>query len=1026
MVASKTKKTVKYSYAERVIGAVSQTQQEQKKHAVHLATIRAQVRKRAEAKKDKLGPQWTKWVKRTVDKLEDQGILKSEAPGSVTFTPNAKKALSTARRDTPHTDEDAVYKRVSQAFSTRGLKRRRPRYSSASNRDDEDEEDDDEEHVLSVLKGKKARRSSGRVSTGGKKMAISKMTKAELQAELRSLQAAHAQTLSSLSSLQTTVQTSSRDHDEEMEEESDESQRLREELEAREKEIEAVRKELNDVKSRMGGEESGEGEEEGGSGMMSRLTSPEPSLAGDVSSPSHPILPNILITHPSRSPTPNPSRAPTLKPQQRPLAALGLTRTQSGSFISTFSKQPTPAPSDSGSVIGDHVGDGMEFDDFGRDGDVFGPSMSVGLITPESSPVKSRPSKESGKEKEYQDKIAALEQALIGRASEVQTLEGQILHLNTKGSSLEALVAERDVTITGYDSQISTLRAELSVCAGTLVEKDALIATQQGGLSELKELFDQRDAQTAVLETEKASHLAQLDDLNKHLEAVEGSAKVVRESLAEATRENEALVGVRGALEEEVRNANKALDALVVQRDGLEVRVQSLEEEAQARSEAFNSLTAEKSTLEETIQTLQAAQLGLNAELAAARAEKDAAMVERDLLTTDMNNLTVDIATLNAANMTLANDLATANDEKTALADRIEKLLSEVGELSAKEIGLHQNVDTLTVDLEQSRREAKELALQCATNGRMRDEYEAKWKTATVDGERLKEELANANELLVEFRDAVTSKQGEIVALESSRVEASAKIAVLQQQSTASAVTISELGLTLDETRDRLKKAQEAAGSLTTRLNETEEARTVLLAEVARAEAVQADLSLALEQKFEVAAKLEAEVGALTVSRNELQIALKSALEGQAASKTEHELTVASLDSALQSSKSHIGSLEAELSTVVAARAKQSNQLDCLDAELNAARTLLDSEVARSSSLENDLAKAIERAQASEEEVDELWKVKEVHERTIRSLGDALSKLRKMQVDCLQEVDSQIASAQSSPVPKVRPRHSVV
>ncbi|KDQ53307.1 hypothetical protein JAAARDRAFT_49805 [Jaapia argillacea MUCL 33604] len=63
-----------------------------------------------------------------------------------------------------------------------------------------------------------------------------------------------------------------------------------------------------------------------------------------------------------------------------------------------------------------------------------------------------------------------------------------------------------------------------------------------------------------------------------------------------------------------------------------------------------------------------------------------------------------------------------------------------------------------------------------------------------------------------------------------------------------------------------------------------------------------------------------------------------------------------------------------ELSTVVAAHAEQSNQFDPLKADLTATRTSLHSEVARSTSLENNLAKALEHAPVSEEQVDELHK----------------------------------------------------
>jgi hypothetical protein len=75
-----------------VLGALSQVQKEHKRHAVHLATLRAQgfffmisfslpfyhvvciVKKTAQARKDKLGPKWSSWVGKAVHKLVSFGV----------------------------------------------------------------------------------------------------------------------------------------------------------------------------------------------------------------------------------------------------------------------------------------------------------------------------------------------------------------------------------------------------------------------------------------------------------------------------------------------------------------------------------------------------------------------------------------------------------------------------------------------------------------------------------------------------------------------------------------------------------------------------------------------------------------------------------------------------------------------------------------------------------------------------------------------------------------------------------------
>ncbi|KDR80419.1 hypothetical protein GALMADRAFT_242852, partial [Galerina marginata CBS 339.88] len=115
MVSTRTKNTPKTTYAERVLGALTQVQKEHRKSAVHLATLRAQVKKNALANKDKLGPRWTHWVGKAVNKLESEGILEPAAPaGNVALTPNGKKAISIARRslnlasEGPSADQEGI------------------------------------------------------------------------------------------------------------------------------------------------------------------------------------------------------------------------------------------------------------------------------------------------------------------------------------------------------------------------------------------------------------------------------------------------------------------------------------------------------------------------------------------------------------------------------------------------------------------------------------------------------------------------------------------------------------------------------------------------------------------------------------------------------------------------------------------------------------------------------------------------------------------------------------------------------
>ncbi|KAJ2936885.1 hypothetical protein H1R20_g203, partial [Candolleomyces eurysporus] len=122
MARSRTAKVHKTSYAERVLGAMTQIQKEHRKHAVHMATLRAQVRKNAAAKRDTLGPLWSQWVGKAVHKLTEDGVIQHTGSQEVTFTPEGKSLISSAKKGV--SDEDDLWHRVSTSIS-RGTKRRR-------------------------------------------------------------------------------------------------------------------------------------------------------------------------------------------------------------------------------------------------------------------------------------------------------------------------------------------------------------------------------------------------------------------------------------------------------------------------------------------------------------------------------------------------------------------------------------------------------------------------------------------------------------------------------------------------------------------------------------------------------------------------------------------------------------------------------------------------------------------------------------------------------------------------------------
>lgn len=140
MVSTRSGKSTKHTYAERVLNAYSQAQREHRRQSVHVATLRAQVRKTAQERRDKLGPNWASWVGKAVRKLEEQGVLEPiDSSGYVRMTEEGKKAFNVARRrvlgsstghkPTPE-EEDLLWRSISHHFSpSSNISRASRRYS---------------------------------------------------------------------------------------------------------------------------------------------------------------------------------------------------------------------------------------------------------------------------------------------------------------------------------------------------------------------------------------------------------------------------------------------------------------------------------------------------------------------------------------------------------------------------------------------------------------------------------------------------------------------------------------------------------------------------------------------------------------------------------------------------------------------------------------------------------------------------------------------------------------------------------
>ncbi|KAG2359010.1 hypothetical protein BDR07DRAFT_1416061 [Suillus spraguei] len=427
MVTSKTKKTSKYTYAERVLSAFSQAQKEHRRHSVHLATLRAHVRKIAKDRKDKLGPQWASWVGKAVKKLEEQGILQPiDSSGYVGMTPEGKKVISYARRKFLPTaaggaspaQEDAVWKNVTEHFSPSVYKRQRAR-SASRLRSVFGEEEEAEEDSASARGSPRAKR---------QRRAPSPMTKAELQTKVRELQ-----------------RTKLTD------------QQLKAQLADRNEQLREVQDELRILKLSAERARAVMREEE-----LTELDEQEFQHSMDEEFPA-PDFATFDVQTPCAG-TPK---------------GAGVIRTQSGSIIHDISMRPTPAPSTPGAERDRRYRD---------DEDVFADQQREHLRTPESLPER-RASQIDGHQQPALGKyeIQTLKDIVIRLQSELDTLtgaaddhksriadlEGDTNELESGKRVLQQCLADRDNNITQLQNTVLEHERAVVQLNETLVQKEA-------------------------------------------------------------------------------------------------------------------------------------------------------------------------------------------------------------------------------------------------------------------------------------------------------------------------------------------------------------------------------------------------------------------------------------------------------------------------------------------------------------------------------------------------------------------------
>ncbi|KAJ7185881.1 hypothetical protein C8R46DRAFT_1185476 [Mycena filopes] len=1015
MVASKTKLVIKYTYAERVLGSFSQIQREHKKHAVHLASLRAQIQKTATARKDKLGPHWRNWVTKAVHRLEEDGILEADEPGTVALTPDGKKAILAARRvlalpahdSLSSTQEDQLWKQVTHPnlvkivlVPTSG--KRATRHADHSNSPDEEDSDDDEKpeyvptksrrrsltapkskgKVVIVPTGKRARhaeddeedsddddepeyvppksRKRPRTSLAATPKSTPKqtnnpafkLTKAQLVEQVAILQRAReADRLRAMSPL-----TELEDDDE-----SEELMRLKEILKHKDEEMHA---------------------------LQSALLAANRDSSSDAYMSSSPIRPNP--------------------------APVNIMRTQSGSFIDHLSKQPTPAPTERDPSDDDDDGDMNMFDEPGPDLVQSVPrvahahplALSHSLVTPEATPAKNQQQKTPMNS----NQISSLEHAhalqLRTTSAEPKLQQQQQQHLEHKLAALEAEVSDKDARISSLQTSLALAEKndtrlvvleqakaglEASVAEDTrqiailLRERDQAVERLEEGKEELGRLrgalsaSEQVAARVETLEAELMRVRTALDGSAAERARLEGELAEARREGREAS-ERARLEGELAEARREGREASERATELdrrvLLERNAVEAA--SIKQQQVARAEAEAELAAacgKLATAETKAEGLEARLMECEGKLAEARKGVEDARAGAEALRPQMKALD------EALTMKIT--------EQRELVARFDRTKQEADNLRVKIGILESGATQLRASLGERTSEVERLAREL--QGRV-EENVALNSTLEARERELGDERVARGRLEVEIGEVGGKLEGalrEVAVLGEAKSVIGDQLVAVDAAKASLIIEVAAMSTMAREMGDKLRDAEIREGALGSQV-----------------EGMQSEIG-------RLRGALEGALGRVREGEEKL-----GAAEGRYASDVaEKEGVCVRLEKELGAVRADVVRLTREAGELGRARDEMQGRLE---GDVRRISDVLAAEALRGKRLEMERDEANGRVGEVEEALLELRASKDADEATIGELRGVFSQLKAAQMQTLAEMDDKVESAHSTPVPRRR------
>ncbi|KAI6040909.1 hypothetical protein EDC04DRAFT_1393727 [Pisolithus marmoratus] len=755
MVSARSGKSAKHTYAERVLSAYSQAQREHRRQSFHIATLRAQVRKTAQERKDKLGPNWATWVGKAVRKLEEQGVLEPiDSSGYVRMTEEGKKALNATRRrvlgsSTRHVptleEEDQLWRSISQQFSpashiSKGSRRysdvrssRKRRRSGQSHplsrgvggttEDEGDSEAPALEHTTAISKRRRTTVVDPFALPTPSKP-LSRMNKAELKAKVTELQS-----ILFASRTGTPLSSTEREH-------------LRNQLYEARVELDAYRR-----RTAIFGADDEELTDVEDYGFRS----------SSVGLPSR----DARIT----PPTPTPARR---EPEV-------LLRTESGSMIHGVSKQPTPAPSDE-----EHLAMGadqeMEYaadeDDMPHAADVFAndrqePHVAIEdgqVITPDMTPSFHEEG-EVGGTNMFHEKLASLERLLAEQDHKLAGLQSDLVRKNEVLGEKDKAMDQLRQTLMAKDDTITRLRDIVASKDVTIADKDSVLFRKEAELSKTR---------ATLVEIED-----KLRDQAIQLENTDGIINTLRSEVDSLLSAKEALESQVTAVGDEARTRQEVLERM--RQDHAEVKELVLSAETE--------LNATRDRLRDTEKQREHAE-GLHREVLQTLFEMEQNIQQKEISLSEKNK---QITNKDEAIAKLEGDVQTISEElkevQGSMDDLIERLRSSETQKAEMETDLRATIDAVRREKDGFSAAMSLLRAEKATIDTQNEEFRVQVAALTRDLREARGQYAAAKEMILGLLGTVDAAQsardektGESAAMKQALGVAQSEAARLREQ----------------------------------------------------------------------------------------------------------------------------------------------------------------------------------------------------------------------------------------------------